>query len=37
MHQDTDGMGNIVDPGQMLKEQSEVGLHYLLRPLCPNI
>ena len=31
---DADGMANSVDPDQ---EQSDLGLHCLLRPVCPNI
>ena len=32
------GMANIVDPDQTapFKEQSDRGLHCLLRPACPN-
>ena len=35
---DVDGMVNSVDPDQTAppKEQSDVGLHCLLRPICPN-
>ena len=32
------GMANIVDPDQTapFQEQSDLGLHCLLRPACPN-
>ena len=30
-------MGNSVDPDQMLQNAaSDLGLHYLQRPICPN-
>ena len=33
---DTDGMANSVDPDQTApEEQSDQGLHWLLRPICP--
>ena len=36
MHpKDADGMANSVDPDQTEK-QSDLGLHCLLRPICPN-
>ena len=35
---DIDGVANIVDPDQTApKEQSDQGLHCLLRPVCLNI
>ena len=35
---DADGGANSVDPDQTaLWEQSDLGLHYLLRPVCPKI
>ena len=37
---DADGMANSVDPdqtGSSLEEQSDLGLHCLLRPVCPKI
>ena len=39
MHpKDIDGMANSVDPDQTASlEQSDLGLHYLFRPMCPNI
>ena len=38
MHpKDADGMANSVDPDQTASsEQSDLGLHCLLRPICPN-
>ena len=38
MHpKDADGMANSVDPDQTApKKQSDLGLHCLLRPICPN-
>ena len=38
MHpEDIDGMANSVDPDQTApEEQSDQGLHCLLRPICPN-
>ena len=38
MHpEDIDGMANSVDPDQTApEEQSDLGLHCLLRPICPN-
>ena len=38
MHpKDPDGMAISVDPDQTApKEQSDQGLHFLLRPICPN-
>ena len=34
---DADGMANSVDPDQTAPlEQSDLGLHYLLRPICPK-
>ena len=34
---DADGMANSVDPDQTaLEEQSDLGLHFLLRPISPN-
>ena len=34
---DPDGMANSVDPDQTApKEQSDLVLHFLLRPICPN-
>ena len=39
--QDTDRMANSVDPNQAAPleavEKSDLGLHCLLRPVCPNI
>ena len=34
----TDGMTNSVDPDQTapFKEQSDLGLHCLFNPICPN-
>ena len=33
-----DGNGNSVDPDQtLLQEQSDLCLHCLLRPVCPNV
>ena len=35
---DADGMAKSVDPDQTApREQSDLGLHCLLRPICPNI
>ena len=38
MHpKDTEGIANSVDPDQTApKEQSDLGLHCLLRPVCPK-
>ena len=38
MHpKDAYGMANSVDPDQtLLQKQSDLGLHCLLRPICPN-
>ena len=38
MHpKEADGMANSVDPDQtLLQKQSDLGLHCLLRPICPN-
>ena len=39
MHpKDADEMANSVDPDQTayLQKQSDLGLHCLLRPICPN-
>ena len=37
MHpKDADGMANSVDPDQTASKQSGLGLHCLLRPICPN-
>ena len=39
MHpKDADGLANSVDPDQTASEQkqSDLGLHCLLRPICPN-
>ena len=38
MHpKDADGMANSIDPDQLLlQKQSGLGLHCLLRPICPN-
>ena len=33
---DEDKVANSVDPDQTEQEQSDQGLHYLLRALCPN-
>ena len=33
----TDRMANIVDPDQTAPKQFDLGLHFLLRPTCPNI
>ena len=35
---DVDGIASSVDPDQTApKEQSDLGLHSFLRPICPNI
>ena len=38
MHpKDADGMANSIDPDQTASsEAADLGLHYLLRPICPN-